>query len=86
MSTAMIIEIVGYLGSVLVVVSMLMSSVRRLRIVNAVGAGIFTVYALLIQSYPTAFMNFCLVVIDVYHLIRMEKEKQNAGEDYGLCK
>ena len=76
MSAAMIVEMVGYLGSVLVVVSMLMTSVRRLRIVNAVGAGIFTIYALLIQSYPTAFMNFCLVVIDVYHLIRMKKDKQ----------
>ena len=76
MSAAMAIEMVGYLGSVLVVVSMLMTSVRRLRIVNAVAAGIFTIYALLIQSYPTAFMNFCLVVIDVYHLMRMKKDKQ----------
>lgn len=82
MSAAMIVEIVGYLGSVLVVVSMLMTSVRRLRVVNAVGAGTFTIYALLIQSYPTAFMNFCLVVIDVYHLICMGKNKQKTGEDY----
>lgn len=73
MSAARIVEMVGYLGSVLVVVSMLMTSVRRLRVVNAVGAGIFTIYALLIRSYPTAWMNFCLVVIDVYHLIRMDK-------------
>lgn len=75
MHAAMIVEMAGYLGSVLVVVSMLMTSVRRLRVVNAVGAGIFTVYALLIQSYPTALMNFCLVVIDVYHLIRMDKRQ-----------
>lgn len=38
MSTAMIIEAVGYIGSALVVISMLMSSVVRLRIVNSVGA------------------------------------------------
>lgn len=74
MNTAMIIEMVGYLGSVLVVISMLMTSVRRLRVVNSVGAGIFTIYALIIQSYPTALMNFCLVVINVYHLIRMHKK------------
>lgn len=81
MSTAMIIEAVGYIGSALVVISMLMSSVVRLRIVNSVGAGIFTVYALLIRSYPTAVMNFCLVVINLYHLWRMfgRKEKVRQG-------
>lgn len=57
MRAAMIIEMAGYLGSVLVIVSMLMTSVRKLRVVNAVGAGIFTIYALLIQSYPTALMK-----------------------------
>lgn len=75
MSTAMIIELVGYLGSILVVVSMLMTSVVRLRIINSVGAGIFTVYALIIQSYPTALMNFCLVVINIYNLVRIYKDR-----------
>lgn len=76
MNTAIMIELVGYLGSLLVVVSMLMTSVIRLRIVNSIGAGIFTVYALIIQSYPTALMNFCLVVINIYHLTRMYKDKR----------
>lgn len=76
MNTAIMIELVGYLGSLLVVVSMLMTSVIRLRIVNSIGAGIFTIYALIIQSYPTALMNFCLVVINIYHLTRMYKDKR----------
>ncbi|MDO4174140.1 MAG: YgjV family protein [Eubacteriales bacterium] len=72
----MMIELVGYVGSILVVVSMLMTSVIRLRVVNSIGAGIFTVYAWIIQSYPTALMNFCLVVINIYHLARMYKDKR----------
>ena len=37
----MMIELVGYLGSALVVVSMLMTSVVKLRVVNTIGSAIF---------------------------------------------
>lgn len=74
MDIHMIVELVGYLGSILVVVSVLMISMVKLRIVNSIGASIFTVYALIIRSYPTALMNFSLVVINLYYLTRMKKE------------
>ena len=38
MDTATIIELIGYLGSVLVLVSMLMTSVVRLRVINLIGS------------------------------------------------
>ena len=44
------IEMLGYLGSALVVASMLMSSVVKLRVINTIGSGIFAVYALIIHS------------------------------------
>ena len=71
MPQKMIIEAIGYIGSGLVVVSMLMSSVVRLRVINMIGSVIFTVYALIIRSYPTALMNLCLVAINIYHLVRL---------------
>ena len=71
MDGKMILELIGYIGSGLVIVSMLMTSVKRLRIINMIGSGIFTVYALLIHSYPTALMNAFLVGINVFYLIRM---------------
>lgn len=75
MNVSMIIEMVGYTGSVLVVVSMLMSSVVRLRVINTVGSGIFAVYALIIHPYPTALMNFCLVTINIYNLIKLGRKE-----------
>jgi hypothetical protein len=69
----MIIEMVGYLGSLLVLISFLMSSVVKLRVVNSVGALIFAIYALIIHSYPTAFMNFCLIGINIYYLMRLTR-------------
>lgn len=81
------IEMIGYLGSALVVVSMLMSSVVKLRIVNTVGSGIFAAYALMIHSYPTALMNVCLVGINLYNLAKLRRKDRNydllegTGED-----
>ncbi len=73
MDTNMVIEMVGYFASLLVLVSFLMSSVIKLRIVNSVGSFIFAVYAVIIHSYPTALMNFCLVGINLYYLRKLLK-------------
>lgn len=73
----MLIEMMGYISSALVLISFLMSSVVKLRVINAIGAGIFTVYALLIHSYPTALMNACLVGINIYYLVQLSKNDKH---------
>lgn len=73
MNTSAIIETAGYLGSVLVVVSMLMSSVVKLRIINTIGSTVSATYALIIHSYPLALMNICLVIINIYNLAKLLK-------------
>lgn len=73
MSKQFLIEAFGYLGSLLVLVSMLMTSVVKLRIINTIGSVIFTIYAFIIKSYPTAFMNLCLVIINLHFLWKMSR-------------
>ena len=77
MNVKLMIELFGYLGSALVVVSMLMTSVIKLRIINLTGSIIFAIYALIIGSYPTALMNFFLVGINIWHLVRLNNTKQH---------
>ena len=77
MSTQVLIEGIGYLGSALVLVSFLMSSVVKLRLVNTAGSIIFAAYALIIHSYPTAIMNICLVGINIYYLCKLRHEQTN---------
>lgn len=72
----MAVEMIGYTGSALVLISMLMTSVVRLRIINLAGSVIFAGYALIIRSYPTALMNICLAGINIYYLIRIFKESK----------
>ncbi len=73
----MLIELYGYLGSVLVVVSMLMSSVVKLRVINIIGSIISGSYALIIHSFPLALMNGCLIVINLWNLRKLKVTDQH---------
>ncbi len=70
-----IVEIIGYVASFIILVSLLMSSVKRLRMINLFGSLIFTGYGFAIESYPTAIMNLGIVAIDLYYLIKMSETK-----------
>ena len=65
------VEVIGYIGSALVVVSMLMTSVMKLRVINMIGSLIFAGYALIIKSYPTALMNIALVIINIVNMKKL---------------
>lgn len=80
MNNALALELFGYLGSVLILVSMLMTSVVRLRVINLIGSAIFATYAILIRSYPTALLNGALVLINLYHLLKLRRATGNSYE------
>ena len=77
-----IFDIIGYAGSLLVVISMLMTSVMKLRIINTAGSVLAIIYAIAIHAYPTLVMNVALVIINV---INMRKLSNNSPE-YRLVK
>ena len=72
-----IFDIIGYVGSLLVVISMLMTSVMKLRIINTAGSVLAVIYALAIHAYPTLVMNVALIIINV---INMRKLSNNSTE------
>jgi hypothetical protein len=67
-------EWIGYLASLLVFVSLLMSSVKKLRWINLVGSLTFAVYGFLINALPVAVMNAGIVFINIYYLVQMYKK------------
>ena len=77
-----VIELIGYFGSLLVIVSMLMTSVVKLRIINSIGCVIFATYALIIHSYPTAAMQICLIVINAINLHKL----LNTQNEYSVAR
>lgn len=64
-------ELLGYAASFLVVMSLLMGDIKRLRYINLVGCVLFVIYGLMISAYPVAVMNAVAAVINVYHLWRL---------------
>jgi hypothetical protein len=73
MNIQTIIELIGYIGSALVLISFLMPSVIKLRLINSAGALISAIYALIIHSYPVALMNICLLCINCVQLARLRR-------------
>ena len=69
------VELIGYLGSILVAISLMMRSLLRLRIINLFGALFFTIYGVLLDAYPVAFLNGLIVCIDLYYLFQMWRQK-----------
>ena len=72
-------EMIGYLGTALVILSMMMTSVTKLRIVNISGSVISTVYAILVGTYPVVLLNVSLIAINAFQLIRESRHKKNFG-------
>ncbi|HHY89294.1 MAG TPA: YgjV family protein [Chloroflexi bacterium] len=76
MEPSLIYEIIGYIASVLIAVSLMMTSILRLRVINLIGAVFFTVYGLLVRAYPVAAVNFFIVLVDLYFLYEIIRTKE----------
>ncbi len=69
------LEIFGYIGTALVIISMMMTSVLKLRIINMCGGLISLIYAVLTETWPVAVLNACLVCINFVQTMRKLKAK-----------
>ncbi|MEM9748887.1 MAG: hypothetical protein AAF945_19505 [Actinomycetota bacterium] len=79
-------ELLGYLGSALVVVSLTMRSLLRLRIISLAGSATFLVYGLLIESWPIVITNAAIAVINLWYL-RIEYLVRRSGHgDLGVSR
>jgi len=74
------IEILGYVASALVAVSLTMSSLARLRLLNLVGAALFAGYGWLVGAYPVLAVNGFIAVVNVVYLARMQPGRSEAFE------
>lgn len=76
------LEIIGYIGSIVIITSLMMTSIVKLRVLNAIGAVIIVVFSILTYSYPNALMNLGAFIIDVYYLYKIK----NVRESFELVK
>jgi uncharacterized protein with PQ loop repeat len=70
-SNISITEWVGYMASVVVLISFLMKNITKLRIINIVGCALFIAYGYLLNiSLPIIITNASIVLINFYYLFK----------------
>ncbi len=60
-------EWIGYAASILVLISLSMKSIVKLRWYNMAGATLFAVYGFIIGAYPVGFMNLLFFIMWVFY-------------------
>ena len=72
---ATLVEVIGYAGSVLVILSLVQKSILRLRAIGLVASTTFLFYSVAIAAYPIAVVNVVAAAIHLYFLRTLLKRK-----------
>ena len=71
MDASLTAQIIGYVGSALIILSLMQKSILRLRYIGLAGSVAFFVYSLLIDAYPIAIVNVIAAIIHIYFLRKL---------------
>lgn len=64
-------ELVGYLASLVLMISFLMKNINTLRIINSTGCALFVVYGfLLATSWPIIISNTFILGVNIFYLTK----------------
>jgi hypothetical protein len=62
-------EWVGYLASLVLMISFIMKNINKLRIINSIGAVLFVVYGVMLDiSWPIVITNVFILGVNIYYL------------------
>lgn len=70
-------ELVGWIGSAVIVFSMLQQRITRLRTINLVGCVIAVLYNFAVGVWPMVALNAVLALIQVVHLIGIARRRHD---------
>lgn len=71
------LETTGMAATTLVFISFLFTDVKWIRMLNLVGSIFFVIYGFGIGAFWTGFMNAGLVFVNLYHLIKLQRGKND---------
>lgn len=71
-----ILQIIGYVASVIIAASMTMNSIVKFRWINLVGASTFSVYGFVMGALPVGILNGFIVCVDIYYLYNIYSKKE----------
>ena len=66
-------EVIGIAGTVAILIAFLCDKEEQIRIVDAIGAALFVVYGVCINSPSNVILNVALIIIQLAKLYRLKK-------------
>ena len=75
MSSTITYEIVGWIGSALVIASLTQRSILKLRLIGIGAAASFLVYGILIGAYPLVIVNVVVIGVHLYFLRKLTRRQ-----------
>ena len=75
MTFDLFVDIYGILASFIILLSLLMSAIKRLRILSLTGSLLMFAYGVMIASLPVVIMNVGIALVNIYHLSQIVRRR-----------
>ena len=73
------LELFGYFGTALVILSFFMRDLKWLRAINMAGGLVSLIYALCVNTMPVVVLNAVLITVNAFQLVRdLIRDKKSA--------
>lgn len=76
MISADFVEYIGYGASIFIVISLMMTSIVKLRVINSIGCFLFVLYGIYVSAYPVVISNAIIIVINIYNLYKLKNKEK----------
>ncbi|WP_195987146.1 YgjV family protein [Clostridium sp. D53t1_180928_C8] len=70
-----VIEWVGYVASIMIAISIIMTDIVKLRVINSIGCILFAIYGFTVKAYPVGIINSFIFFVNSYYLYKFYKDK-----------
>ncbi len=77
--SAVTVEIIGYVASILIIASLAMTSVLRLRTLSLLGSIAYVTYGVALGAWPIVIANAIIAVLNIWNIYRVLTSTQGLG-------
>ena len=70
------IQVVGYVASLIIAISMTMNSIVKFRWINLIGATTMSAYGFIFGAMPVGILNAFILSVDIYYLYKIYSKKE----------
>ena len=75
------IDIIGYIGMVLILYSFTIENIYKLRLMNSIGSMVWIIYGIGIMAGPTIMVNSCVLCIHLHWFYKNRKKKTKSDNN-----